>query len=175
MNKKHNISSEESRLFRDSVNKMFINQEDNKENSENFEQIPAPQDSEIILRRLRPDEWVSAEDHLQFARNGISQRSLQKLKRGEHPIEGRLDLHQMTGNQALEATRNFLQKALQDGKRCLLIIHGKGNNDRYPGPILKNLISAWLREQSYVLAYISAQRPRGGTGAVWILLRLIPR
>lgn len=171
MNKKHNITSEESRLFRDSVNKSFINQEDNKETLENFEQIPAPQDSEIILGRLRPDEWVSAEEELQFAQNGISQRTLQKLKNEQFPIEGRLDLHQMTGNQTLEATRNFLQKALKDGKRCLLIIHGKGNNNRYPGPILKNLISAWLREQSCVLAYTSAQRRRGGTGAILVLLR----
>ena len=56
----------------------------------------------------------------------FDKRTETKLKRGLMPIEGRLDLHGMTQNQARSALGDFITHAYHARKRCVLVITGKG-------------------------------------------------
>jgi len=50
-------------------------------------------------------------------------------------------------------------------------VHGKGLRSGPRGPVLKHAVNTWLRKVDAVLAFASAPRRDGGTGAVYVLLR----
>jgi DNA-nicking Smr family endonuclease len=49
------------------------------------------------------------------------------------------------------------------------IIHGKGRGSGEQ-PVLKQKANQWLRQKDEVLAFVTAPRWDGGTGAVYVLL-----
>lgn len=111
----------------------------------------------------------------------IDHRTKQRLKRGQIDIEGRLDLHGMSQNQAHHALLGFIPSAYAAGKRCILIVTGKGNY-RHGNPslleqktgILKQKTPQWLNMpplDQYVLNVQTARPQHGGDGAIYILLR----
>lgn len=113
--------------------------------------------------------------------NQVDHRTEQRLKRGQFEIEGRLDLHGMTQNQAYDALCRFIPSAHSVGKRCLLIVTGKGYQ-RHGDPsllerttgILKQKTPQWLSEpplNQYVLNIQTARPKHGGEGALYVLLR----
>jgi DNA-nicking Smr family endonuclease len=51
------------------------------------------------------------------------------------------------------------------------IIHGKGLSSAGKLPVLKGKVDAWLRQMDAVLAFCSARRNDGGTGALYVLLK----
>lgn len=116
---------------------------------------------------------VAAADILVFSRPGIQNKLLQKLRRGQIPIEADLDLHGMRVKDANAEITAFLNYSLSSGLRCIKIIHGKGRGGTSDMPILKNSVNTWLRQIPYVLAFCSAQPNDGGIGAVYILLKKV--
>jgi DNA-nicking Smr family endonuclease len=108
---------------------------------------------------------------------GLDKRSAERLKRGELPIEARLDLHGMTQDEAHEALGRFLSRAEAHGLRCVLVITGKGFRRLGEGGglgILKGAVPRWLNEapnRARVLAFSAAQPQHGGGGALYVLLR----
>jgi len=95
------------------------------------------------------------------------------LKRGLHPIEDRLDLHGMTQAEAHRALAGFIHKSRDAGRRCVLVITGRGFGPTGPG-ILKLAVPRWLEEaglRRHILAVAPAQPRDGGAGAVYLLLR----
>ena len=112
---------------------------------------------------------------------GLDRRNTERLRRGKLPIDGRIDLHGMTQAQAHAALHRFVQASALSGRRCLLVITGKGlrhgaSDDMYaPEPgILRRMVPRWLSEPGiagHVLAVESAARHHGGSGAYYILLR----
>ncbi len=50
------------------------------------------------------------------------------------------------------------------------IIHGKGMGSGPRGPVLKNAVNMILRKTAPVLAFTSARRIDGGTGAINVLI-----
>ena len=58
---------------------------------------------------------------------GLDRRTGERLKRGKLPIEGYLDMHGMTQSEAYNALDNFFLDSQAAGKRCVLVITGKGN------------------------------------------------
>jgi DNA-nicking Smr family endonuclease len=113
---------------------------------------------------------VGAHDVLSHRRPGVPETVLRALRRGDYPIEGELDLHGMTLNQAKRALHGFLSSALARHLGCVRIIHGKGLRSGSDGPVLKTTVNALLRKTSSVVAYVSARPADGGTGAVYVLL-----
>lgn len=102
---------------------------------------------------------------------GIDRANAERLKRGKHAIEGRLDLHGMTQDEAHRALGVFISGARAGGKRCVLVITGRG---RVGGGVLKSSVPRWLDEpalRSYVLAIATAQPRDGGAGALYVMLR----
>ena len=114
--------------------------------------------------------------------SGVDRRTAQRLARGQTPIEDRIDLHGMTQAKARRALERFLVDAEGAGRRCVLVITGKGaERDRGEGAmpdrdagVLRRSLPRWLalpglRER--VVAYCPAIPRHGGAGAFYILLR----
>jgi DNA-nicking Smr family endonuclease len=112
---------------------------------------------------------------------GVDARSAQRLRRGQIAIEGRIDLHGMREQEARQALDAFLGAAVHAGKRCVLVITGKGAEreaegfmpDRSAG-VLRRSVPGWLGEapnRAHVIAYHPARPADGGSGALYVLFR----
>lgn len=102
---------------------------------------------------------------------GMDRRTGERMKRGALSIEGRIDLHGMTRDQAQLRLFNFIVNGYEQGKRSILVITGKGQGGT---GILKSEVPRWLnlppiREK--VLGFSYAQPKDGGDGALYVLLR----
>lgn len=114
---------------------------------------------------------------------GIDKRTDEKLRRGKMEIDGRLDLHGFNQDEARIALINFITGAYESGKRCLLVITGKGNGKQHDNEeewfmsqkgVLKQKVPEWLAEdvlRPLIVQTHPAQRHHGGDGALYILLR----
>ncbi len=114
---------------------------------------------------------VAPEERLFFARSGLQQRNIRRLKRGECRVEASLDLHGQTLAEAGEALFVFLRDCQQAGQRCALIVHGKGHRSATGKPRLKAQLQQWLRDEPEILAFSSALPRDGGSGALYVLIR----
>jgi len=113
---------------------------------------------------------VESGDELVFRRPGVQDSVIRKLRRGQYRVEAEIDLHGLIVDQARPALRAFLARAIADGRRCVRVIHGKGLRSGSRGPVLKNAVNLILRKTAPVVAFCSARRVDGGTGAIYVLL-----
>jgi DNA-nicking Smr family endonuclease len=105
--------------------------------------------------------------------SGIDRANAERLKRGVHPIEARLDLHGMTQAEAHRALAAFVGNSRAAGLRCVVLITGRGLGPNGPG-VLKSAVPRWLEEpelRRQILAIAPAQPRHGGAGALYLLLR----
>lgn len=116
------------------------------------------------------DLAIETGDFLEFRRPGIQNRVFRDLQRGVIEAQGTLDLHGLRVREAKPALARFLNQSLLAGRRCIRIIHGKGRGSNSQQPVLKQKANQWLRQKDEVLAFVSAPRWDGGTGAVYVLL-----
>lgn len=105
-----------------------------------------------------------------FVARGVDRRELRRLKRGEHAVSGRLDLHGMTSTEAVTSLKRFIDHE-RPRPRCVCIVHGRGLHSEGNVSVLKTRVRQWLRQHPAVLAYTDAPRTDGGSGAVYVLLR----
>jgi DNA-nicking Smr family endonuclease len=125
---------------------------------------------EEILNGSADEPDLTAADPTLFARPGVSEATLRKLRRGQYRVQGELDLHGLSVAEAKMQLRDFLGAALQRHASCLRIVHGKGLRSGPRGPVLRQLVNNALRRTRQVLAFASARQVDGGTGAVYVLL-----
>jgi len=116
-------------------------------------------------------DTVSPDERLFFARPGLQQRQLQRLRRGQLAAGAELDMHGMTSADARQALIEFIALCSERHIRVARIIHGKGAGAAGAAPVLKNRLNSWLRQHHDVLAFTSAQPRHGGSGALYVLLR----
>ena len=107
---------------------------------------------------------------------GIDRANAERLKRGKRAIEARLDLHGMTQAEAHQALSAFIRASRAEGKRCVLVITGRGSakGPNNAGGVLKSAVPRWLDEpefRRYLLAIATAQPRDGGSGALYVMLR----
>ena len=105
---------------------------------------------------------------------GVDKRTAVRLKRGQLAIEGRIDLHGMTQDKAHRALEGFLTASQAAGKRCVLVITGKGLRPTGETGVLRNLVPRWMNAPAIrgrVLGFSTAQPRDGGTGALYVLLK----
>ena len=114
---------------------------------------------------------VETHEFLSFARPGVQQRVLADLGRGAIEVGLEVDLHGLTVEIARRVLAEFLIECGHRRVRCARVIHGKGIRSSGAQPILKQKVNYWLRLHAEVLAFCSATRRDGGTGAVYVLLR----
>ncbi|HYM71881.1 MAG TPA: Smr/MutS family protein [Stellaceae bacterium] len=102
---------------------------------------------------------------------GIDRARAERLKRGRLPVEARLDLHGMTQAEAHRALAGFVRNSRAAGRRCVLVITGRG---AVGGGVLRAAVPRWLAEPEFrphLLAIATAQPRDGGAGALYVMLR----
>ncbi|HEY7608985.1 MAG TPA: Smr/MutS family protein [Alphaproteobacteria bacterium] len=120
---------------------------------------------------------------------GLDRRSGERLRKGQMPVEAELDLHGMTQEAAHAAVLRFVETQHAAGKRCVLIVTGKGGKSAGPFQpkavpgrltfgsgrgVLKEALPRWLNEprlRAHIIAVSPASRAHGGEGAVYVLLK----
>lgn len=110
------------------------------------------------------------DDGLSFRRPGIGPDVLTRLRRGTWALQGQLDLHGMTRDQAREQLVAFLRESHRRGVRCVRVVHGKGLGSPGRQPVLKAKVQRWLAQRAEVIAFAQASAPQGGAGALLVLL-----
>jgi DNA-nicking Smr family endonuclease len=142
------------------------------------------EDAEVIARLSdlvsgqAPFDITESDEYTEGCRVGLDPRLLTQLRRGEFAIQAHLDLHRMTREAAKDALEAFTADSVRRGRRSVLIVHGRGLNSPAGRPVLKHECSKWLshgRIGGHVLAFTSARPADGGTGAMYVLLRLEKR
>lgn len=113
---------------------------------------------------------IDTDDGSSHRKNGVQKRILQKLKRGQFPLGGQLDLHHMTTRTGHTALLEFIAHAQDRSLASVRVIHGKGTRSE-SGPRLKLMTYKVLRQHPHVLAFTACKPADGGTGATDILLK----
>src|SRR5262245_21782284 len=98
---------------------------------------------------------------------------LRRLRNGEYPPDARVDLHGLTEAAARRAATETIERVSAQGKRCVLVVHGRGRHSEAE-PVLKEALLEWLAQPpiaTRVLAFTSARGRDGGVGATYVLLK----
>lgn len=98
---------------------------------------------------------------------GVDRSTHDKLKRGQLPIDAKIDLHGMDRDTAHRTLNSFLERAVSHGRRCVLVVTGKSG-------VLKGEVPRWLNQQpnrGRIIALTQAQPRHGGGGALYVLLK----
>ncbi|RMG35963.1 MAG: DNA mismatch repair protein MutS [Gammaproteobacteria bacterium] len=170
MAKKSDIPEEERALFREAMSDVESQAVDRVE-PYHRRRAPRPlphraEEGQDVLADLS----VETPEFFEFRRPGIQRRLYQDLARGLIPPEQTLDLHGMRVTEARTAFARFLKASLARRLRCVRIVHGKGRNSAGNQPVLKQKTYQWLLQSDPVLAFTTAPRWDGGTGATYVLL-----
>jgi DNA-nicking Smr family endonuclease len=133
-------------------------------------------DEEAALREALSDEvdvdtLLETDDTLSFRRADIGPDVLRRLRRGQWAVQGEIDLHGLTRDDAREHLAAFVRDAVQRGLRCVRVVHGKGHGSPGRMPVLKGKVRGWLVQKHEVVAFTQARAAQGGAGALIVLLR----
>jgi DNA-nicking Smr family endonuclease len=138
--------------------------------------IKRSEDERAALRESM-EAPLSFEDRLEmgdeavFLRPGLPRRVLIDLRRGRWVLQAQVDLHGFNRDEARAILAQFLTTSLQQGRRCVRVIHGKGLGSPGKESILKQLSRGWLAQREEILAFCQAGPHEGGSGALLVLLR----
>ena len=119
-------------------------------------------------------DFSESDEHIEGIAHGLNRRLLKRLRQGTFAVQGHLDLHGKTRAEARILVESFLLESRRRGRRCVLMVHGRGLNSKDQIPVLKESLKVWLakgRIARSVLAFCSARPSDGGVGAVYVLLR----
>ena len=131
--------------------------------------------------RLTIQKTPTLAQHLAQQPLSMDHKAFTRMRRGKLPVEGRIDLHGMTLDQAQPTLINFVLGAQAMGKRLVLVITGKGRtkgrgdwNEGHGHGVLKRQVPQWLRMAPLapaVLQVSEAHQSHGGSGAYYVYLR----
>lgn len=124
-----------------------------------------------LLSEFSENEFIETGEELLYYRPGVQKRIVRNLKKGQYSIQAEVDLHGLTSDSARKTLSRFLITCIQEGLTCVLIIHGKGYRSEGNKPVIKSMVNSWLRKRNDILAFCSAKKEDGGTGAIYALLR----
>jgi len=116
-------------------------------------------------------EIVSLDIPLEFKREGVQQGVLVKLRLGKYPQQASLNLLRQPVEQCRKMLFSYIQQARIEGLRNVLIIHGKGREDKSHPNIIRSFLARWLVEFDDVQAFCCALPHHGGSGACYVALR----
>ena len=103
----------------------------------------------------------------------LDRPTFEKLSKGRLPIEGRVDLHGLTQDEAYSLLLSFLRRAHRNGVRYVLVITGKGSSAKGDG-VLRRSVPAWLATPPFralIGSHDEAAPQHGGGGALYLRLR----
>jgi DNA-nicking Smr family endonuclease len=140
--------------------------------------LDALRELERLVSGEAPFDISDSDEFIEGRVSGLDAAVVRKLRRGEFSVQGHLDLHGLSRAEARAAVDRFLREERQRGKRCVLLVHGRGLHSRDQVPVLKEALRSWLataRFGRHVLAFATARPQDGGGGAVYVLLRRLGR
>ena len=106
-----------------------------------------------------------------FDVTGLDGKRAARLRKGELPIDARIDLHGHTQDTAHREVVDFILRQAALGARCVLIITGKG---RLGAGVLRARLFDWIADpdlRPFIAGYATAHPRHGGSGAVYLFLR----
>jgi DNA-nicking Smr family endonuclease len=133
-----------------------------------YDELRALVQGEVAFDLADSDEFIEGGVH------DLDPRVLRRLRKGEFAVQGHLDLHGLSRDEARPALEAFLAAARAAKKRCVLVVHGRGLHSKDQMPVLKDALKRWMataRFAQHVLAFATARPHDGGAGAVYVLLR----
>jgi DNA-nicking Smr family endonuclease len=137
-------------------------------------ELAAYDELRALVKGTAPFDIADADEFIEGAMRGLDRHVLRRLRRGEFAVQGHVDLHGLTREEARSTLEVFLQRSRQAGKRCVLVVHGRGLHSKDQMPVLKEALKRWMstaRFADHVLAFATARPHDGGLGAVYVLLR----
>lgn len=175
--RKKNLSEEERELFRQTVGKVIPVDSDKLHLSNTPKPKPIPakrsiEKSPSLDESVSVTELLGLEDSMAYLSPGLQKNVLRKMRKGYYGLDAEIDLHGLGSHEAKRQLLRFLHNSVENGFRCVCIVHGKGYRSPDNLPVLKNNLNLWLRQHRDVQAFCSAPHREGGTGAVLVLLRL---
>lgn len=115
-----------------------------------------------------------SEEYIHGHVQGLDLRVLSKLKAGRFSLEAHLDMHGLNAAQARAAALEFLRSQYHLGRRCVLLIPGRGRNSPGGQALIREELPLWLTREPLrrvVMAFCTALPQHGGAGALYVLLR----
>lgn len=94
-----------------------------------------------------------------------------QVRRGRIEIDKKIDLHDMTRDQAFPALARRITRAQSKGARCVLVVTGKGPNLE---GVLRKSLPGWLMDpliRPMVGSFAPAHIRHGGSGAFYVFLK----
>jgi DNA-nicking Smr family endonuclease len=122
-------------------------------------------------------ELSYSDEYVDGAIAGLSPKILKKLRNGDFSCQDHVDLHGCNVDRAYDVVVGFVRRSYGQGRRCVLIIPGRGLNSEGRMPVLKKNLVGWLTHaplNRLVLAFTSARSYDGGVGALYVLMRRNP-
>jgi DNA-nicking Smr family endonuclease len=121
------------------------------------------------------DDLYNENLNIEFShrQNGIQNKVIHDLKSLKYKFRNSeiLDLHGLTANEAELELNAFIKENYYNNSKYLLIIHGKGLNNKDNQAPIKRLVEKFILNSSHVLAANSANKNYGGFGATLLILK----
>jgi DNA-nicking Smr family endonuclease len=115
-------------------------------------------------------------EYMQATAPGVASEIARQLHAGRYSVQDHVDLHGLTVQQADQVLHAFIKRAISEGKRAVLVVHGRGLTSPRK-PVLKHKVYLWLTRgplRKHIIALTSARSCDGGAGATYVLLRRTP-
>jgi DNA-nicking Smr family endonuclease len=136
--------------------------------------LDAIRELEALVSGEAPFDIADSDEYIEGRVSGLDPVLVRKLRRGEFSVQAHLDLHGKSRAEAKGEVDAFLRRSREQGKRCVLLVHGRGLHSKDQVPVLKEALRSWLataRFGRHVLAFATARPQDGGAGAIYVLLR----
>jgi DNA-nicking Smr family endonuclease len=118
-------------------------------------------------------ETIDDGERLEGRRITVDPREIRRLRKGMYAVDGKLDLHGMSLEEARDAVTSFVKRRQSEGDHVIAIIPGRGSHSPRGIGVLRGEIGAWLsdgRAARHVAAFATAPDDMGGAGVLLVLL-----
>ena len=116
-------------------------------------------------------ELMPLDAPLMFQRDGVQQGVFEKLRSGKYSRQASLTLLRQPAEACRQMLFAFIRQAERDGLRNLIIVHGKGREQKSHPNVVRSYLARWLTEFDEVQAFCEAKPHHGGSGACYVSLR----
>lgn len=170
--KRRRVLSDEERVLWSTVTKSI----DPLWDSGNPEEIELADDvvPQSETAAVKPKSVAAGDENRPPPLAPLGRRMRARVARGRKAIDGRLDLHGLTQEEAHAALLRFLRNASTRDARLVLVITGKGGRRDGERGILKRQVPHWLslpEFRAFVVGFEDAHIAHGGEGALYVQVR----